>query len=180
MHCSLLLLQKKISYHSNLPCRPCPAINLNQIKHSIILACLRKVIEIKGFKSDRVCIYVFTKFAVTIMIIQFLCGWAKTINCHPQLHVHESRTRLLKPLVTAGLPQIGFSNNKTDTHNKKSYLTHFPKVLAGHLYIFGDAFTWSGVTFSVRFWLDQNWTFFLWFSARMLLGSGRVGSLSFY
>lgn len=129
MHCSLLLLQKKISYHSNLPCRPCPAINLNQIKHIIILACLRKVIEIKGLKSDRVCIYVFTKFAVTIMIIQFLCGWVKTINCHPRLHVHESRTRLLKPLVTAGLPQIGFSNNKTNTHNKKSYLNTLSKSI---------------------------------------------------
>lgn len=41
--------------------------------------------------------------------------------------MHELRTRLLKPLVTAGLPQIGFSDNKTDTHNKKSYLNTLSK-----------------------------------------------------
>lgn len=151
MHCSLSLPQKKISYHSNLSCRPCPAINMNQIKHSIILACLRKVLEIKGHESDRVSIYVFTKFTVTIMIIQFLCSWAKTINCYPRLHVHELRTRLLKPLITARIPlfyKLDFPIIRPTRTTRTAIWTHFDNYtfLAGHLYIFGDAFTWSCVT----------------------------------
>lgn len=70
--------------------------------------------------------------------------------------------------------KLGFSIIRPTRTTRRVIWTHFPKVLAGHLYIFGDAFTWSCVPFSVQFWLDQNWTFFLWFSARMLLGSGQV------